>query len=93
VQQHGFKAGFRSVTEALGLSKLSFLLFLVPPAFATHAAHIDDQNIIFVLNALAILPLTGILTRSTENISDRIGVALGALVNITSGNAVELIML
>ena len=69
------------------------MLFLVPPAIATHAANIEDQNIVFVLNALAIIPLTGILTRSTENISDRIGVALGALLNITLGNTVELIML
>ena len=69
------------------------MLFLMPPAIATYAANIEDQNVVFVLKALAIIPFTGILTRSTENICDRIGVALGALLKLTLGNTVELIML
>ena len=91
--QDGFQAGFRSVLEALGLSRVSVLLLFVPFALAAGAMKMHNQTAIFVLNAIAIVPLTNILTRTTESISERIGVALGALLNITLGNIVELIML
>jgi Ca2+:H+ antiporter len=77
----------------MGLSRLSFMLPFVPFALAMRKLSIQDENLIFVLNAIAIIPLTAILTRTTENISESIGVALGALLNITMGNMVELFML
>ena len=77
----------------MGLSILSLTLPIVPIALVAPIFAADDQTLTFTLNAIAIIPLTGILTRTTENISDRIGVALGALLNITLGNIVELIML
>ncbi|KAF2425332.1 calcium/proton exchanger [Tothia fuscella] len=46
----------------------------------------------FSLNALAIIPLTGLLTYATENAASKLGVGLGALLNITFGNLVELII-
>lgn len=92
-RENGLHVGVGAIAEACGLSWLSLLLVLVPLAIATHAMHIRDQNVVFLINAAAIIPLTSILTRTTENMSDQIGVALGALLNITLGNMVELIML
>lgn len=69
------------------------MLPVVPVALIVSFLGGMNQTLVFTLNAIAILPLTGILTRTTENISEHIGVALGALLNITLGNIVELIML
>jgi Ca2+:H+ antiporter len=49
--------------------------------------------IVFTCNAVAIIPLSGLLTFATENIARDAGDTIGALVNITFGNMVEVIML
>ena len=73
-------------------SKLNILLVFVPLGIAAQLAHFVPITI-FVLNALAIIPLTGLLTYATENVAQSLGVGLGALLNITFGNLVELIVL
>ncbi len=44
------------------------------------------------MNAIAIVPLAGLLGHATESVSSRFGDTVGALMNVTFGNAVELII-
>lgn len=45
------------------------------------------------MNAIAIIPLAGLLTYATESVAHKLGDTLGALLNVSFGNAVELIIL
>jgi len=49
--------------------------------------------LVFICNAIAIIPLSALLTDATEEIAARAGDTIGALLNITFGNLVELILL
>lgn len=51
-----------------------------------------DPVTVFILNFLAIIPLASVLSFATEEISAKLGEALGGLLNATFGNAVELIV-
>ena len=59
---------------------------------AVQAAGIN-KNIVFAINAIAIVPLAGLLSHATESVASDLGDTIGALMNITFGNAVELIIL
>jgi len=52
-----------------------------------------SPTIIFAMNAIAIIPLAGLLTHATETVAASLGDTLGALLNVSFGNAVELIIL
>jgi Ca2+:H+ antiporter len=69
------------------------MLIFVPLGIAAHMMELENHTIIFALNALAIVPLTGFLTCATENIAHSLGVGLGALLNITFGNLVEIVIM
>lgn len=47
---------------------------------------------VFTINFFAIIPLAAVLSFATEEISIKLGDALGGLLNATFGNAVELIV-
>ena len=47
---------------------------------------------VFVLAALAIVPLAGVLGEATEDLASHLGQGVGALLNATMGNATELII-
>ena len=47
---------------------------------------------VFIINFLAIIPLAAVLSFATEEISLKLGEAMGGLLNATFGNAVELIV-
>lgn len=71
---------------------ISFLLLLlVPVSIALHYAH-APQLWIFFASAGAIVPLAEWIRRSTEQLAARVGSAIGGLVNVTFGNAAELIL-
>ncbi len=74
------------------LSKLDVLLVFVPVGLYLDKATSVDKSWIFLLCALAIVPLAGIIGRATEQLSDRSGPAVGGLLNATFGNAAELII-
>lgn len=65
----------------------------MPFGIAAHVAELRNRTLTFGLNALAIVPLTGLLTFATENVARTMGNGLGALLNITFGNLVELVIL
>jgi len=48
--------------------------------------------LVFVLSALALIPLAGLLGRATEELAIHTGPRLGGLLNATLGNAAELII-
>ena len=72
-------------------SWLNVLLIFVPAGIAVHFAGINDSAV-FALNAVAVIPLAGLLTFATESVAHRMGPTLGALINVSFGNAVELII-
>jgi Ca2+:H+ antiporter len=67
------------------------LLLFVPVAIG--AKMLDASPVvIFALSALAIIPLSGLLGRATEEIAAYTGPVLGGLLNATLGNLAELII-
>ena len=68
------------------------LLVFVPIGLAANFAHLDPA-IVFAMNAVAIVPLAGLLSHATESVAARLGDTLAALLNVSFGNAVELIIL
>jgi Ca2+:H+ antiporter len=64
----------------------------VPVGVAVNFANINP-TIVCVMNAIAIVPLAGLLSHATESVAKRMGDTIGALMNITFGNAVEIIIL
>jgi Ca2+:H+ antiporter len=73
------------------LSPLDVLLVVIPIALALDHAGID-RTIVFFACALAIVPLAGLIGRSTEQLAERTGPGIGGLLNATFGNASELIV-
>lgn len=73
-------------------SWVNVLLIFVPVGIAVKCAGVNP-TIIFAMNAIAIIPLAGLLSHATESVAKRMGDTVGALMNVTFGNAVELIIL
>ncbi|KAK7397592.1 hypothetical protein QQX98_013037 [Neonectria punicea] len=82
----------RNAWLAVTCSWLNVLLIFVPVGIVV--AEIDGIHggIVFGMNAVAIIPLAGLLAFATESVALEMGDALGALLNVTFGNAVELII-
>lgn len=78
--------------EIILSSWINVLLVFVPIGIAADAAHLSP-TIVFAMNAVAIIPLAGLLSHATESVAKRLGDTVGALMNVTFGNAVELIIL
>jgi hypothetical protein len=70
-------------------SRINVLLAFVPAGIAVGFAKVDPI-VVFILNALAIIPLAVVISTSTEKIAHRLGDTLGALFNVTVGNTAEL---
>jgi Ca2+:H+ antiporter len=75
----------------LAVLVLRGMLVFVPIAAIAAARHASGQ-IVFVLAALAIVPLAGVMGEATERIASRLGAGVGGLLNATFGNAAELII-
>ncbi|CAK7227614.1 hypothetical protein SBRCBS47491_006630 [Sporothrix bragantina] len=85
------KRFFLTVKDILFSSWVNVLLVFVPVGIAAHFAKLS-AGIIFAMNAIAIIPLAGLLSHATESVASRMGDTVGALMNVTFGNAVELII-
>lgn len=68
------------------------LLLCVPVGVAAYWAAAPSL-VVFAVNALAIVPLSSLLTDATERVAFEAGDAVGAFLNISLGNIVELILL
>ncbi|KAF4965729.1 hypothetical protein FSARC_6512 [Fusarium sarcochroum] len=83
---------FGQIRSTVVASRLNWLLVFVPIGLAAHSFEINPL-LIFITNAIAIVPLSVMLTEATERIAADAGDTIGALLNITLGNLVELIIL
>lgn len=70
-------------------------VFLVCVPIGIAIANIPNKNAgaTFGVNAVAIIPLAALLSHATESVARKMGDTIGALLNVTFGNAVELIIL
>lgn len=67
------------------------LLIFVPLAIAAELLH-GSAVLVFVLAALGVIPLAGLVGEGTEELAAHTGPRVGALLNATLGNAAELII-
>lgn len=81
-------------------SWINWLLLCVPPGIALGAVNRSlgasspvSPTVVFAINAVAIIPLASLLGYATECVAADLGDTIGALLNVTFGNAVELIIL
>lgn len=71
---------------------LSLLLVFVPITLLLEFAFHAGAVWIFLSSAIAIIPLAGLMGKSTEALAAHVGAGLGGLLNATFGNAAELII-
>ncbi|RMZ81787.1 hypothetical protein DV738_g2040, partial [Chaetothyriales sp. CBS 135597] len=88
----------RDVNRIVRSSWINWLLVFVPAGIITGVlvdwAHVDaiSPSVVFALNAVAIIPLASMLAYATESVASKVGDTIGALMNVSFGNAVELII-
>jgi len=93
------KRFLNDIRQIISSSWINWLLIFVPIGMAfgimTKAmgeASPISPNVVFAMNAIAIIPLAYLLCYATESVAARLGDTMGALLNVTFGNAVELII-
>ncbi|MGH9983028.1 MAG: calcium/proton exchanger, partial [Nitrososphaeraceae archaeon] len=77
------------------LSKSSiiyFLLIFVPLAVALEYIVHAQQLVLFIVAAIGLIPLAKLIGDSTEHLAAHYGATLGSLLNVTFGNAAEIII-
>lgn len=70
---------------------LSYMLLILPVALIAEAAGWSPL-LVFILSALAVVPLAGMIGTATEALAAYTGPRIGGLLNATLGNAAELII-
>ena len=70
---------------------LAILLLAIPAALIARSLNASPL-LIFVLAALGIVPLAGLIGQSTEVLAEHLGQGIGGLLNATFGNAAEIII-
>ncbi|NLM97779.1 MAG: calcium/proton exchanger [Halanaerobiaceae bacterium] len=71
--------------------KLKILLIFVPISIAL-SFFLDGSLLSFISSALAIIPLAALMSSLTDQLQKALGSSWGGLVNVTFGNATELII-
>jgi Ca2+:H+ antiporter len=72
---------------------LDWLLVFVPVAFAVrYVGSWHNETVLFVVSALALIPVAGWMGEATEHLAHRMGEGIGGLLNASFGNAAELII-
>ena len=69
-----------------------YLLLLALPGAVVSELLRGPVLVTFLLAALAIIPLAGLIGEATESLAERVGPLVGGLLNATFGNAAELII-
>jgi Ca2+:H+ antiporter len=70
---------------------LYLLLLAAPTAFVAEAL-VAAPVAVFLLAALGLIPLAGLIGLATEALAERLGPGIGGLLNATFGNAAEIII-
>jgi Ca2+:H+ antiporter len=72
---------------------LDWLLVFVPVAIGLrYVPGWENQTALFIVSALAIIPIAGWMGHATEQLAHRMGEGVGGLLNASFGNAAELII-
>lgn len=71
--------------------KLDALVIALPVAVALRLFS-APAALVFLVSALAVVPLAGLIGRATEVLAEAVGGSLGALLNATFGTAAEIIL-
>jgi Ca2+:H+ antiporter len=74
------------------MNRWLYLLVLAAPAAVAASALHASPLVTFVLAALGLVPLAGLIGLSTEVLAQRLGPGIGGLLNATFGNAAEIII-
>src|SRR3954447_10786318 len=82
----------RSAMQDVLHSKISLLLLLVPLTALAEFIFPSRSTLIFFLSAASMIPLAHLLSVSTEQVTVYTGPTIGALLNVTFGNAGELLI-
>jgi Ca2+:H+ antiporter len=87
------QSGFPSDTcfESPSLKILYALLIFVPIAIAARLLDAPPMAV-FILSALAIVPLSGVMGAATETVAEHTSPAIGGVLSATMGNLAELII-
>ncbi|MDQ3807857.1 MAG: cation transporter, partial [Thermoproteota archaeon] len=72
-------------------SAIYILLIFAPLAAGLEFVHVDHL-VLFVVSAIALVPLAKLIGDSTEHLSTHYGPTAGSLLNVTFGNAAEIII-
>jgi Ca2+:H+ antiporter len=67
------------------------LVPFIPLAVALDVAHVS-KSVIFFSSALGVVPTAALMGRATEELAERSGPGIGGLLNVTFGNAPEIII-
>jgi Ca2+:H+ antiporter len=81
----------RPILNTLAANRLNLLLAAAPASWALTWLDLGTTWV-FVLAALSLVPLAGVIGVGTEELSRRSGPTFGGLLNATFGNAAELII-
>jgi Ca2+:H+ antiporter len=76
----------------LRVHPLDLLLVFLPAAIVVHLVWPAAATAAFLLSAVAVIPLAGLMGRATEALASRVGTAIGGLLSAALGNAAELIL-
>jgi Ca2+:H+ antiporter len=80
------------VTKATLCSSYANVLLVFVPLGIVSAALEWNPTAVFTLNFLAMFPLASLLSYSTDELSAKVGLIVGGLINASFGNAVEMIV-
>src|SRR3974390_3475189 len=69
-----------------------FLLVFVPVTVALAVFAPERYLLVFFFSSVAIIPLAWLMGRATEQLAENLGEGIGGLLNVTFGNAAELII-
>ncbi|KLJ13114.1 hypothetical protein EMPG_09429 [Blastomyces silverae] len=90
---------YRTIRLIILSSWINWALVFVPLGIALGAVNRSmghespiSPTVVFSINAVAIVPLASLLSFATENAARNLSDKIGALLNVTFGNAVELII-
>lgn len=74
------------------MSRWLYLLLIAAPLALILRAMGAGPLVVFVVAALGLIPLAGLIGMATEALAERVGPSIGGLLNATFGNAAEIII-
>ena len=89
--RHAKRSGWRGVARRIAERKLNLMLLAAPVSWALYAMA-PGSAWTFVVGAIAVVPLAGLIGEATEELAKQTGPTLGGFLNATFGNAAELII-